>query len=206
MWAAWGRGEISSEAAQAAAEAAHAVTRRSPPGHHPVGFKNVCTRFPARRPQRSPDRQRSIERRRMLAASGPLPPALAAKFTVSEQAVLKIVGDEHRHHGFCDHSVPEIAARAGVCVRLAQMAFREAERLGLVHVEHRPLAPCRHDTNMVTAVDAEWLAWLARGPKSGCKKIQPTDTRFKNSGKLRAGERPKGASGDRMAAWRPPDH
>src|SRR6516162_5313819 len=35
----------------------------------------------ARRPQRTPDRQASIERRRRLVASGPLPPPLAARFT-----------------------------------------------------------------------------------------------------------------------------
>src|SRR5215207_10159514 len=36
------------------------------------------TRFPPRIAQRSPDRRRSIERRRTLAASGVLPPRLAA--------------------------------------------------------------------------------------------------------------------------------
>ena len=35
----------------------------------------------ARRRQRSPDKQASIERRRRLVASGPLPPPLAARFT-----------------------------------------------------------------------------------------------------------------------------
>jgi hypothetical protein len=56
--------------------------------------KRVWTAFTARVEQRSPDRQASIERRRRLAASGPLPPVMAARFTVSELAVLRIVGDE----------------------------------------------------------------------------------------------------------------
>ena len=143
LWLAWANDEVSDDDAQAAAEAAQ-LGGISPK----VTFKPALAAFSVRRPQRSPDRQRSIERRRMLAASGPMPPALAAKFTVSEQAVLKIVGDEHRHHGFCERSVP-------------------AERLGLVHVEYRPLAPCRHDTNMVTAIDAAWsLAHCSIGSSS----------------------------------------
>src|SRR3954454_3368543 len=47
-------------------------------------------------PQRAPVRAVAIARRRHLAASGPMPPALACRFTVSELAVLKIVGDEVR--------------------------------------------------------------------------------------------------------------
>jgi hypothetical protein len=39
-----------------------------------------------------------------------MPPALARRFTVSELAVLKIVSDEHRHHGACDRSLGQIAA------------------------------------------------------------------------------------------------
>ncbi len=49
---------------------------------------------PARRPQRPPQRAIAIERRRRLASSGPLPPAIACRFTTGELAVLRIVGDE----------------------------------------------------------------------------------------------------------------
>ena len=80
--------------------------------------------FPERKPQRGPDRRRSIERRRRLAASGPMPPALASRFTTGEQAVLRIVADEVREHGMCDCSLAEIAARAGVCRTLAKRALR----------------------------------------------------------------------------------
>src|SRR4051812_24670634 len=82
--------------------------------------------------QRAPQRPVAIARRRHLAASGPMPPALACKFTVSELAVLRIVGDEVRQHGLCDRCVDEIAARAGVCRRMVQNALREAARLGLL--------------------------------------------------------------------------
>ena len=71
--------------------------------------------FPPRRPQRAPVRAVAIARRRHLAASGPMPPALAAKFTVCELAVLRIVGDEVSGQGACALTIDEIAARAGVC-------------------------------------------------------------------------------------------
>jgi len=44
-----------------------------------------------------------------------MPPALAAKFTQGELAVLRIVADEVRRTGSCVRTVAEIAARAGVC-------------------------------------------------------------------------------------------
>jgi hypothetical protein len=71
----------------------------------PVAAKRA-PRAAARRRQRSPDRQASIERRRRLAASGPMPPALAARFTTSELAALRIIGDEVRHHGVCAPRTP----------------------------------------------------------------------------------------------------
>jgi hypothetical protein len=49
-------------------------------------------RASARRPQRSPDRQASIERRRRMVGTIAMPPALAAKFTWGEVAVLRVVG------------------------------------------------------------------------------------------------------------------
>ena len=61
----------------------------------------------ARRPQTHFDRRRSIERRRRLAFSGPLPAALAAGFTVSELAALRIIGDEVRDRGSCSLYVEE---------------------------------------------------------------------------------------------------
>src|SRR5687767_15847063 len=76
--------------------------------------------FPPRRLQRAPKRPVAIARRRHLAASGPMPPSLACKFTVGELAVLRIVGNEVRQHGHCDRCVDELAARAGVCRRMVQ--------------------------------------------------------------------------------------
>src|SRR4051794_16747019 len=102
---------------------------------------------PKRRPQRSPDRQRSLERRRKLAASGPMPPALAARFTTGELAVLKIVADEVRTKGACVLSVAEMAARSGTSESTVRRALRAA--VGLItgretRLPLRPQPPHRH--------------------------------------------------------------
>ncbi len=119
---------------------------------------------------------------RHLAASGPMPPALACKFTVSELAVLRIVGDEVRQHRHCDCRVDEIAARAGVCRRMVQNALREAARLGLLTIEERRREGRRNLPNVVRIVWREWTSWLTRGgqasrpaaaPLIGCKKVRP---------------------------------
>src|SRR5918993_4345101 len=113
-----------------------------------------------------------------------MPPALACKFTVSELAVLRIVGDEVRQHGHCDRCVDEIAARAGVCRSMVKNAIRTAARLGLLTVEERRRERRRNLPNVVRIIAKEWTSWLARGGRStrpaaepliGGKKITPTD-------------------------------
>src|SRR3954471_17409253 len=83
IWQGVTAGTVADDNAQALAERLHA--RRSvlrgdrnrvgvPPGRPSL--------FPPRRPQRAPQHPVAIARRRHLAASGPMPPALACKFTV----------------------------------------------------------------------------------------------------------------------------
>ena len=97
IWQSLAAGAVADDDAQALAERLH--TRRGvlrgeiKPVGLPPGRPSI---FPPRRPQRTPQRPVAIARRRHLAASGPMPPALACKFTVSELAVLRIVGDEVR--------------------------------------------------------------------------------------------------------------
>jgi ribosomal protein L40E len=177
LWAAHAAGHIPDGVAQDLAELLH--QRRQPAIEAQQGVlfpipgsptstdrKRVWTAFPARVEQRSPDRQASIERRRRLAASGPLPPAMAARFTVSELAVLRIVGDEVLQHGVCDRSLAELAARAGCCRKLAQRVLRMASRDGLVTIERRPRPGRKNLTNVVRIMSGEWSAWLKRGQRS----------------------------------------
>jgi DNA-binding transcriptional ArsR family regulator len=123
---------------------------------------------------RRPERQASIERRRRLAASGPMPPALAAHFTQGELAALRIIGDEARDHGCCTLHIDAIAARAGVSRSTVQRALRIARRLGLIDVRERRRRGLPSLTNVVRIVSAEWRLWLSKG--GGCQKRNTTDT------------------------------
>ena len=146
---------------------------RPAPGLRRNGPRQLVLRIP--RPV-SYDRTHSLERRRHLAASGPMPPQLAASFTTGELAVLRIIADEVREHGQCDRTLGEIAARAGVCRATAQNALRHAARLGLLTIEERRRSGRSNLPNVVRITSREWLAWLARGPKGGGSKIfSPTD-------------------------------
>lgn len=181
VWQGIGDGSLTEAQAQELAEAIQS-RRVSPPrqatgtleniisGHPPrtlPGAPSVTTPrswsyFPAKRPQRSPDRARSLERRRTLAASAPMPPTLACKFTTGELAVLKVVADEIATGRLCTLSIPEIAARAGVGLTKARLALRIASSLGLVVITERRVPYRPNLPNMVRIVSREWLAWIAR--------------------------------------------
>lgn len=162
--------------------------------------RSLGTLFPKRRPQRSPNRPRSIARRRHLAASGPMPPALASRWTTGQLAVFRIITDEVREHGACRLTLGAIAARAGVCRSLAQDAIRQAERECLLSV-HRERPPGqRSRPNVIRIICREWGSWIARGPKGGgSKKTDPTATIGDQSGTEHA-KRSRGRGCRRAAA------
>src|SRR3954449_12250688 len=89
IWQGLAAGAVGDDDAQGLAERLHArrgVLRGDlRPVSLPPGRPSI---FPPRRLQRTPQRPVAIARRRHLAASGPMPPGLACKFTVSELAVL----------------------------------------------------------------------------------------------------------------------
>lgn len=190
IWTAWGEGLVTEDDAGRFAELIHerkaalgeAMTGNSPSSRRP-------SIFPPRKPQRAPVRAAAIERRRTLAASGPLPPALASRFTTAELAVLRIVADEHLVKGSCDRTVAEIAARAGTSRSVVKRTLRLAAELRLVTVTERPVNGAKNLPNLVRVVDATWLAWLKRGGRIGVQNRPPTDS---------IGFR-KGASGTRNA-------
>ncbi|MCJ2061149.1 helix-turn-helix domain-containing protein [Methylobacterium sp. J-088] len=162
----------------------------------------------------------SMERRRRWAASGRLPPGLAARFTLAEQAVLALVAAETARRKDCRLSIENMAAVAGVCRSTVKNAIREARQLGLLTVEERQITGFRNDTNVLRIISPEWRAWirLARkgghgslpparreghhGPASqggGVKTVTSTPTEVLDLGKMRPAE-PKescrGAAGD----------
>jgi hypothetical protein len=143
-------------------------------------------RFKSRRHPRSPDRQKSRERRRMLAGSGALPPGIRHCYPEGQRAVLTVITLEIRGdgNGTCIFPVDKIAAIAGVCRTTVQSALHEAQFLGHITVEERPQAGRKNLTNVVTVSSPEWKNWIKRGSFSdgtigsnSAKKSSPTKTR-----------------------------
>ncbi|WP_246689515.1 hypothetical protein [Methylobacterium sp. WL19] len=192
VWQGHGGGALDDVQAQALAERLHARRSAIREGIVPVGIPaGRVSLFPPRRSVASPDKAASRDRRRLLACSGPMPPALAARFTTGQLAVLRIVADEVAAKGVCGLCVDAIAARAGVCRRLAQGAIRLAEGDGLLTVEERRHEGRRSSTNLVRIISREWQAWMRRVGRAkagggGCKEIHPTDSRVLTSGKTEA--------------------
>src|SRR6476659_237758 len=178
LWAAHGAGIVGDDQAQQLQE--EIQRRRNLPlqkgDRQPIAApRHFIQRSPE---QRSPDRRASITRRREHAATGPLPPAIAAGFTVGELAVLKVVSDEVLAHGACDRSLNELGARAGVCHSLAKRAVRLAELDGLLTVQRRPRSGRKHLTNIIRIIRAEWLDWLRKGRRktyatNACNRAKP---------------------------------
>ena len=79
-------------------------------------------RFTRPRPQRSPDREKSIQRRRTLAATWPMPPAMAGMLTTSQVAYARLVVDQVHRTGKFDLTLDETAARNGTCRKTAKRA------------------------------------------------------------------------------------
>lgn len=205
VWRAHSSGAVDDVGAQRLAELLHARRMAVRETIQPVGIPlGRATLFPPRRPQVSPDRAASRDRRRLLASSGPMPPQLAARFTTGQLAVLKIIGDEVAANGVCGLCVDAIAARAGVCRRLAQVAVRMAEGDGLITVQERRRQGRKNDTNVIRVLSREWLAWIARRrsraaapPQAktiGCRPLHRTD-RGVNSGDETAKQSCRNAAG-----------
>jgi hypothetical protein len=179
IWTAWGAGAVGDDAAQILAVQLEARRKALRGDVVPVGIPpGRPSIFPPKRLQRAPMRPAAIAKRRQLAASGPMPPTLACKFTTSELAVLRIVGDAVRESGCCTLCVDAIAARAGVCRRTAQNAIRTAAGLGLLTVQERRRQGQKNLPNVLRVVSREWLAWL----RIGCKKMRPTANRTGRTG------------------------
>lgn len=148
--------------------------------------------WPRRRPRRMPDREKSRERARILGSVPSAPPQIRAKLTECERAVATIVADEVRDHGYCDLSVGEIAARAGVSCRTVQNFEAEAVRLGIMAREERPQLGRPNLTNILRITSTEWLTWLKRGP---ARPMRPSDRGRKD----RSATDPKDSSGKRFS-------
>ena len=156
LWQAFAAGQVTEADATALSELIEA-RRALPATPQPA---------PARRGSR-PRTDASLERRRRWAASGRLPPAIAARFTVAELAVLAVVAAEVTRHSRCSLAHGHLAAVAGVSVSSVKRAMKAARDLGLVEIEVRRVSDFRNDTNLVRVVSREWLSWLRLARSGG---------------------------------------
>jgi|GraSoi2013_115cm_1033766.scaffolds.fasta_scaffold23120_2 hypothetical protein len=157
--------------------------------------------------QRSGARAVDRSRQRRLAAAGPMPPRLAARFTTGQLACLNIVANEVAAKGSCSLTNSEIARRAGACRRTAVGAVREAELLCMVRVKRRRLSATMNLPNIVTVIDKEWWGWLQRrgawspAPRKGARNYAQAGTIHKKES-FRRVERPQEVSrGSKSARW-----
>lgn len=202
-WQGLAEGHLDDAAVEAIAEAAEARRQALRACAAPRLVKLIST---PRRPPRSPDRQRSIERRRGLAASGAVPSRIACHFTLAEVAVLTVIARQVRWRGQCDLHIDKIAALAGVSRTSVQNALRQARRLGLITVQERRYRGQRSDTNLIKVV-AAWKVWIERG-----RRVQNPehheDTRKTKGMAMREGRVPsrfRSALDITMSPMRPPN-
>ena len=102
LWKALDAGHIDDATAQALAEQ---IETRKPKGQGRA-TSSAAQRKVKPKPQRSPDRQASIERRRRLARASPVPPELVDQFTQGEHAVITVVAGEIQRAGACTGTSP----------------------------------------------------------------------------------------------------
>lgn len=165
MWRAYGEGQVTEAEAESLNALIEARQGQSPKAADEVSAGDIRLaadhlRHPRQRVGSRPRSDASMERRRRWAASGRIPPALAARFTLAEQAVLSVVAAETARRKDCRLAIENIAAVAGVSRSTVKSAIREAARLGLVTVEERQITGWRNDTNVIRIVAPEWVAWL----------------------------------------------
>jgi hypothetical protein len=190
LWKAYAAGSVTEAQASELSDLIEA--RKAPPAperpvQHRVGSRS---RSPA-----------SLERRRSWAAAGRLPPHIASRFTLAEQAVLAVVALEVVKRGSCRLAIDHIAALAGVGRSTVKNALREAHGLGLVRIEERRLTGFRNDTNVVTILSPEWTSWLRlrRGGGGGVKTVTRTTTSLVRSVPSKPAEPFKRAAGRQRA-------
>src|SRR4051794_23599833 len=121
LWRAYAAGTVTEAQASELSEMIEA--RRILPSPPPIPRRRLGSR------PRSPG---GMERRRRWAASGAMPPQIAARFTLAEVAVLGMVAAESRKKGDCRLTIRELGDVAGVSPTTVKNALREARALTLL--------------------------------------------------------------------------
>jgi hypothetical protein len=198
VWKAYGAECLTEDEAQELAERIEAK-RPKRLASEPTSFKPPTA---PRVRQRTPDKAKSIARRRRLAKHSPVPPGLVDRFTPCELAVIYIVVTEILLHGRCSLFIALIAARAGTCDTKVRDAIRKARDAGLLYRHERRRAGQKSQTNLVSVLNRQWGEWLrkvwnprhqkARPPTDdppGYRKTQSTEDKIQKGGNARGVDR-----------------
>lgn len=190
VWRAYAAGHLTDDQAAACSsgiEARRAALRDAATiGGTPSPDRIGGAAKPGKRHPRSPDRARSLQRRRMIASSGMLPPHLACEFTIGEQATLATVARAVVEGGACTMTVDEIAGRAGVSASTVRNAVRVACRAGMLIKIERRVCYDRNLPNVLKIISREWSNWLATRSRQrhhvpveggGCRNLDSTSAR-----------------------------
>jgi hypothetical protein len=182
----WGRhlaGDLTEGEAETLQEAAQA--RRTETWPKLPAAAKAAPRVPARRPQRSPDKQASIERRRRLAKASPVPAEHVDRFTQGEHAVVTVIAGEIARAGACDKPLAWIAALAGTCKTVVRAAVKKGWECGLWHSKERRRRGQNSLTNLVRAISRSWAAFLRRW--AGSRKSDSTELRCSDASTQKPG-------------------
>jgi hypothetical protein len=160
VWSALAGGQITEHDAERLSMAVEARRAES-------AIRQPKRKTPASEPLKPVQRQAAIERRRRQAASGALPPSIAAHFTLGEQAALAVIARAARQQrgGTLQWFTDKIAALAGVSRSTARNAIRKARALGFLHVTEQRVTWWRNAANLITVAAAAWRSWLGWGQK-----------------------------------------
>jgi hypothetical protein len=194
VWQAWAAGHIDDGQAQAFADRI-AERRKAFVPERITAFRKAAAAKPV---QRSPDKQRSIERRRRLAKAAPIPSEFVDRFTICEAASVAVIAGEIARKGCCDWFLAKIAALAGTCKSVVRSAVKKARACGLWFSTERRRAGYKSETNLIRALSKAWGAFLRRW--IGFKKKNSTtleDTQDRPSEPV---DSPKEAFGNGVAA------
>ena len=185
IWQAYGAGRIQDEAA---GELTALLESRR-------GIAQAVRSVPAQRSRPRANPVASKARARRWAASGRLPPRLAALFTPGEQAALAVMAWEMQKRGSCSLAIGAVAALAGVSVSTVKRALRAARAAGLIKIQERRVNRYRNETNVVRIVSAEWLSWLRIGGEGGGGQRRPGTNTGRFSATKRGPHRAPASSG-----------
>jgi hypothetical protein len=195
LWKAHAAGHLDDAEAQGFAERIEAKRpKRVATSGPPTSFRQI--REPRKR-QRSPDKAKSIARRRRLAKYAPLRPDTVEHFTTCELAVLYIVIDAIMRHGRCSLYIALIAARAGTCETKVRDALHKARNHALLYTNERRRRGQKSLANITWIANRRWGEWLRKvwdqrrrawpSPEhdqaSGCRNTRSTDDIFNQMAK-----------------------